>query len=61
MAGKIIIFIICIIAAVLTFKGEWLLKTLFKAEDVSEKQIMTLKYIALGMAVLAFAVVLLTQ
>lgn len=61
MIGKIIVFILCVIAAVLTFRGEWILKTLFRAEEVSEKQIMTLKYVALGLAVLAFAFVFLTQ
>ena len=61
MTPKIIILIICVIAAVLTFRGEWLLKTLFRAEEVNEKQIMTLKYIALCLAALAFLVVLLTQ
>ena len=61
LTGKIIVFIICAISAVLTFRGEWVIKTFSKNESTSEKQIMRLKYTALGLAVAAFVAVLLTQ
>ena len=61
MVGKIIVFIICIMAAVLTFRVEWVLKTFFKRTSPDEKQIMKLKYIALFLAVLAFITVLISQ
>ena len=61
MVGKIIVFIICVIAAVLTFRGEWVLKTFFAESSPEENQIMRLKYIALFLAVLAFITVLISQ
>ena len=47
LIGKIIVFIICAISAVLTFRGEWVIKTFSKNESPSEKQIMRLNTLLL--------------
>ena len=58
MAVKTILFIICVAAAVLTFRGEWLIKTFTRDKEPSVNKITALKYAALGLAVAAFAAVL---
>lgn len=57
MAVKIIIVALCALAAALTFRAEWILKNVFKLPEPSEKAVMTLKLIALLMAILLFITV----
>ena len=57
MVIKIIALAVCAAAALCTFKGEYILKKLKMDSEPSPKDVMTLKYIALGLAVAAFAAV----
>jgi hypothetical protein len=61
LAVRIIAFIVCVAAALLTFRGEWILKTFTSDKEPSVKKIMALKYAALGLAVAAFAAVFLIK
>ncbi len=57
MIVKIAILVLCLVALALIFKGELILKTVFKIQEPSEKAVMTLKLVALALAVLLFVVV----
>lgn len=57
MAAKISIIILCVLAAVLTFRAEWILKNIFKMDEPSAKAVMTVKFAALFLAVILFAAV----
>ncbi|MCC8169195.1 MAG: hypothetical protein LIO59_02265 [Oscillospiraceae bacterium] len=54
MLAKILILIFCAAAAALTFRGEWILKNIFKKSDPSEKAVISMKLIALLIAVILF-------
>lgn len=58
MVVKIALFVICVAAAVLTFRGEWVIKTFTNDKEPDEGKVMALKYAALGLAVAAFLAVL---
>lgn len=57
MLIKILIIALCAVAAVLTFKGEWVLKNIFKISEPSEKAVVSMKLIALLLAVILFIMV----
>lgn len=57
MIVKIAIILVCVLAVILTFKGEWVLKRVFKIPEPSEKAVLNVKFIALGIAILLFAAV----
>lgn len=57
MLVKILIIALCAVAAVLTFKGEWVLKNIFKNPEPSEKAVVSMKFIALLIAVILFVMV----
>lgn len=57
MAIKIIAVILGAAALMLTFRGEWLLQNILKISEPSQKQILSAKFAALGIAVIAFIMV----
>ncbi|MGN0150067.1 MAG: hypothetical protein ACI4C7_07455 [Clostridia bacterium] len=57
MLIKILIIALCAAAAVLTFKGEWILKRFFGVSEPSEKAVVSMKFIALLIAVIMFITV----
>jgi hypothetical protein len=52
-----VILVLCVVAAVLTFRGEWILKNILKIPEPSEKAIVSLKFAALFIAVILFIAV----
>ncbi len=57
MQIKILIVVFCAAAIFLTFKGEWVLKTVFKMPEPSDNAKITVKLIALLIAVVLFIMV----
>lgn len=57
MAVKIIAGILALAALLLTFRGQWVLSHVFKISEPAQNQIMSMKYVALGLAIIAFALV----
>lgn len=55
---KLLVVIIGVSALILTFRSEAILKKLLKISEPSKKQILTLKLIALAIAVILFSAVL---
>lgn len=61
MVIKVIAVILGIAALLLTFRVDWVLKTFFKVEEPELNDRLKIKYIALAVAVVAFAMVLLAD
>lgn len=61
MVIKIISVLMGIAALLLTFRVDWVLKTFCKIDEPSINDRLKIKYIALAIAVVAFAAVLLTN
>lgn len=61
MIVKIIAIVLIIIALLLTFRVDWILKTFFKKDEPTLEDRLKVKYAALGIAVIVFAAVLLTD
>lgn len=57
MAVKIIAALLGLAALILTFRGQWILSNVFKQSEPSPKQLMQVKYVALGLAIIAFILV----
>ena len=57
MAIKITAVVLGIAALLMTFRGEWLMKKFMKISEPSQKQILSVKFAELGIAVIAFAMV----
>lgn len=57
MQIKILITALCAAAIFMTFKCEWILKTVFKMPEPSDKAKITVKLIALLIAVVLFIMV----
>lgn len=57
MAIKITAIILGIISLVLTFRADWILSNILKIPEPSQKQILTVKYVAFFIAVIAFLIV----
>lgn len=59
MALKIFALVLGVIALFMTFRAEWVLKTLFKAEEPDDGAILKMKYAAFVIAAAAFIIVFL--
>lgn len=58
MAVKIIAALLGIIALLLTFRVDWILKRFFNNDNPSVEDRLKIKYMALAIAVIAFVIVL---
>ena len=61
MIIKIIAVVMIIIALLLTFRVDWVLRTFFKKEEPTMDDRRKIKYAALGIAVIVFIAVLLVD
>ena len=61
MIIKIIAVVMIIIALLLTFRVDWVLRTFFKKEEPTMDDRLKIKYAALGIAVIVFIAVLLVD
>ncbi len=61
MIIKIIAVVLIIIALLLTFRVDWVLRTFFKNEEPTIDDRLKIKYAALGIAVIVFIAVLLVD